>query len=87
MKRRGIKNVALLLGGALSATTMGVLFESCNVKPELGEQVSFHLKTGCWQILPISSSLPQDSAGKAGRTWPVYSDDDTDCYRRKVSLL
>ena len=42
MKRRdALKNVALLLGGAISATTMGVLFESFTVPAKLGEQISF----------------------------------------------
>lgn len=42
MKRReALKNVALLLGGTLSATTMSVLFDSCTSSPKLTKHVSF----------------------------------------------
>src|SRR5690348_14842694 len=29
-RREALKNVAILMGGAISATTMGILFDSCN---------------------------------------------------------
>lgn len=42
MKRReALKNVALLLGTAISATTMSALFESCNAPTKLAEQLHF----------------------------------------------
>lgn len=42
MKRReALKSVAILLGGTLSATTMGVLFESFTVPSKLGEKIIF----------------------------------------------
>lgn len=87
MKRRdALKNVALLLGGALSATTMGVLFESCNVSPELGEQVSFSAEDR--ELLADFSDIvipaTKDSAGAKlaglGNFIPMMI---TDCYPEK----
>lgn len=87
MKRRdALKNVALLLGGALSATTMGVLFESCNVKPELGEQVGFSPEDRklLADFADIVIPATQDSAGAKlaglGQFIPMMI---TDCYPEK----
>lgn len=42
MKRReALKNVALLLGTAISATTMSVLFDSCNTPEKSADQLNF----------------------------------------------
>jgi fermentation-respiration switch protein FrsA (DUF1100 family) len=87
MKRRdALKNVALLLGGALSATTMGVLFGSCTVSPELGEQVSFSPEDRklLADFADIVIPATKDSAGAKlaglGKFIPMMI---TDCYPEK----
>ncbi|RAJ37318.1 gluconate 2-dehydrogenase subunit 3 family protein [Pedobacter cryoconitis] len=87
MKRRdALKNVALLLGGAISATTMGVLFKSCTNPQESGEQINFSPEDRklLADFADIVIPATKDSAGAKlaglGEFIPMMI---TDCYPEK----
>ncbi|MBB5638984.1 hypothetical protein HDF26_001228 [Pedobacter cryoconitis] len=90
MKRReALKNVALLLGGALSATTMGVLFESFTVLPELGERISFSpedrklLADFADVVIPATKGSAGAKLAGLGKFIPMMI---ADCYPEKQRL-
>ncbi len=90
MKRRdALKNVALLLGGAISATTMGVLFESFTVPSTTGEQVRFSpddkklLADFADIIIPATKGSGGAKLAGLGKFIPMMI---ADCYPEKERL-
>lgn len=90
MKRRdALKNVALLLGGAISATTMGVLFESFTIPPKMGEKISFSpddrklLADFADIIMPATKGSGGAKLAGLGKFIPMMI---ADCYPEKERL-
>lgn len=87
MKRReALKNVALLLGTAISATTMGVLFESCNRPTGSTGQISFSAEDKSLLaefadiIMPPTAGVGGAKEAGMGNFIPMMM---TDCYPEK----
>ena len=82
-RREALKKFAYLLGGALSATTMGVLFESFTVFDPLNNTYSFSasdeeiLAEFSEIILPTTSNSPGAKAAGVGAFIPLVI---KDCY-------
>lgn len=82
-RREALKNVAFLMGGAISATTMGVLFESFTLPEKEKNQVSFSatdeeiLAEFADIIIPTTASSPGAKAAGLGAFIPMIL---RDCY-------
>ncbi len=82
-RREALKKVAFLMGGAISATTMGVLFESFTVPEKEKNFVSFTatdeeiLAEFADIIIPTTKSSPGAKAAGLGAFIPMMI---TDCY-------
>ena len=82
-RREALKNVAFLMGGAISATTMGVLFESFTLPEKEKNQVSFSatdeeiLAEFADIIIPTTASSPGAKAAGLGAFIPMII---RDCY-------
>jgi len=86
-RREALKNVAFLLGGAISATTMGVLFESFTLPENEKNYVSFTadqekvLAEFAEIIIPTTKSAPGAKAAGVGKFIPMMV---KDCYPAKM---
>jgi hypothetical protein len=86
-RREALKKIAYLMGGAISATTMGVLFESFTVFDPV-KSTYFYLATDeeilaefAEIILPTTSSSPGAKAAGVGTFIPLII---KDCYPPKL---
>jgi hypothetical protein len=86
-RREALKKIAYLMGGAISATTMGVLFESFTVYDPENNTYSFSatdeeiLAEFAEIILPTTSSSPGAKAAGVGAFIPLLI---KDCYPPKL---
>jgi hypothetical protein len=86
-RREALKKIAYLMGGAISATTMGVLFESFTVYDPEKNTYSFSatdeeiLAEFAEIILPTTSSSPGAKAAGVGAFIPLLI---KDCYPPKL---
>jgi len=82
-RREALKNVAFLLGGAISASTMGVLFESFTLPENEKNFVSFSVQDEkifaefANIIVPTTKSSPGAKAAGLGKFIPMMM---KDCY-------
>lgn len=82
-RREALKNVAFLMGGAISATTMGVLFQSFTLPEKEKNYVSFSatdeeiLAEFADIIIPTTASSPGAKAAGLGAFIPMII---KDCY-------
>ena len=82
-RREALKNVAFLLGGAISASTMGVLFESFTLPENEKNFVSFSAQDEkifaefANIIVPTTKSSPGAKAAGLGKFIPMMM---KDCY-------
>ncbi|RZK17730.1 MAG: gluconate 2-dehydrogenase subunit 3 family protein [Pedobacter sp.] len=82
-RREALKNVAFLLGGAISASTMGVLFESFTLPENEKNFVSFSVQDEkifaefANIIVPTTKSSPGAKAAGVGKFIPMMI---KDCY-------
>ncbi|QPH39085.1 gluconate 2-dehydrogenase subunit 3 family protein [Pedobacter endophyticus] len=86
-RREALKNVAFLLGGAISASTMGVLFESFTLPENEKNSVSFALGDEkifaefADVIVPTTKSSAGAKAAGLGKFIPMMMQD---CYPREM---
>lgn len=86
-RREALRNVALLLGGAISATSMGVLFESFTLPENEKNNVFFSadqekiLDEFAEIIIPTTKSSPGAKAAGLGKFIPMML---RDCYPAKM---
>ncbi|WP_231427914.1 MULTISPECIES: gluconate 2-dehydrogenase subunit 3 family protein [Pedobacter] len=86
-RREALKNVAFLLGGAISASTMGVLFESFTLPENEKNFVSFSIQDEkifaefANIIVPTTKSSPGAKAAGLGKFIPMMM---KDCYPAKM---
>lgn len=86
-RREALKNVALLLGGAISASTMGVLFESFTLPENEKNFVSFSVADEkifaefANIIVPTTKSSPGAKAAGVGKFIPMMIQD---CYPKEM---
>jgi len=86
-RREALKNVAFLLGGAISASTMGVLFESFTLPENEKNFVSFSIQDEkifaefANIIVPTTKSSPGAKAAGLGKFIPMMMQD---CYPAKM---
>ena len=86
-RREALKNVAFLLGGAISASTMGVLFESFTLPENEKNFVSFSVQDEkifaefANIIVPTTKSSPGAKAAGLGKFIPMMM---KDCYPAKM---
>jgi len=88
--REALKKVALLLGGALSATTMGILFEGFTVPPELSERISFSTEDRKLLANFANSVIPStkgSTGAKLAGLGKFISMMIADCYPEKERLF
>jgi hypothetical protein len=89
-RRKALKNVAFLLGAAISSSTMGILFESFTIDESEKNQVSFStsdeeiLSEFADIIIPTTSSSPGAKAAGLGSFIPMMV---RDCYPANLQLL
>jgi hypothetical protein len=89
-RREALKNVAFLMGSAISATTMGVLFESFTIPEDLKKQVYFSaidediLAEFAEIIIPTTAISPGAKAAGLGTFIPMIM---RDCYPTNIQEL
>ncbi|MBC7418724.1 MAG: gluconate 2-dehydrogenase subunit 3 family protein [Pedobacter sp.] len=86
-RREALKNVAVLFGGVISATTMGVLFESFTLPENEKNRVFFNanqekiLAEFAEIIIPTTKSAPGAKAAGVGKFIPMMV---RDCYPASI---
>ena len=89
-RRQALKNVAYLLGGAISASTVSILFESFTILEKEKNFVSFSLKEEeiitefADIIIPTTASSPGAKAAGVGEFIPMMV---KDCYPAKMQEI
>ncbi|MFN7099581.1 MAG: gluconate 2-dehydrogenase subunit 3 family protein [Flavobacterium sp.] len=89
-RREALKNVAYLMGGAISATTMGILFESFTTPVLEAQKLSFTatdeaiLAEFAEIIIPTTASSPGAKAAGLGTFIPMVI---RDCYPAKMQEI
>jgi hypothetical protein len=89
-RRRALKNVAILLGTAISSTTLGVLFEGFTIPEDEKNSVSFSaseeeiLAEFADIILPTTKLSPGAKAAGVGNFIPKMV---RDCYPAEMQLI
>lgn len=86
-RREALKNVALLMGGAISVTTMGVLFDSCNRTATNGNLFNTDQQTLVTEIADIIIPTTDTPGAKAAGVGPFITMMVNECYPEKAQKV
>jgi hypothetical protein len=89
-RRDALKSVALLMGGAISVTTMGVLFEGCNHIPDkAGSNTLFSAdqQTMVTEIADLIIPTTDTPGAKAAGVGPFITMMIAECYPEKAQKI
>jgi hypothetical protein len=89
-RREAVRNMALLMGGAISATTMGALLESCNRAPDKnGTKILFSTDQQALvtQIADLIIPTTDTPGAKAAGVGPFITMMINECYPENAQKI